>query len=310
MAGEPRAEDDQKVHRKLKKEKREKKEKKKHKKEKKERKESREHKKRKHKHRRHAEAEIKDERVRPKKKRVQAELEKPEEDSAGAQSEPQYEEDMQEEEVKAAVKHAEEDFPLEEEESLAPPEPEERPKHEKKRDAKLQQALLQGGHEQVLDMRTSEILARQLINSINEAIIKDNDLNKNDKLALNKLTFAKQMVQELKKVHIQEEFLRMGGLETLGRWISKMPDGNYPCYNVLEVGLECLQFLPITTEYLRESKVGANVKRLARDTKSDKLKRACTAIIEKWYRMIFNLDNGYDPDGAYEEQYRAYLHEK
>ena len=75
-------------------------------------------------------------------------------------------------------------------------------------------------------------------------------------------------------------------------------------------GLECLQFLPITTEYLRESKVGANVKRLARDTKSDKLKRACTAIIEKWYRMIFNLDNGYDPDGAYEEQYRAYLHEK
>ena len=306
MAGEPRGEVDQKVRRKVKKEKKEKKEKKKHKKEKKERKEAREHKKRKHKHRRHAEPEIKDEKLRHKKKRVKAEPEPAEEESAGEHSEQPFEEEPgEEEEVKAMLKHAEEEFPPEE--SLGEPE---KSKGDKKREAKLQQALLHGGHDQVLDMRTSELLARQLVDQISEAIIKDNELNRNDKLALNKLTFAKQMVQELKKVHIQEEFLRQSGLDALGKWISKMPDGNYPCYNVIEVGLECLQFLPITTENLRESKVGAIVKRLARDTKSDKMKRACTAIIEKWYRMIFNLDNGYDPDGAYEEQYRAYLHDK
>lgn len=90
------------------------------------------------------------------------------------------------------------------------------------------------------------------------------------------------------------------------QWIEKNPDGTYPCLNVIEDTLTLLDTLPVETEHLTDSTLGKQVKKISKDCSSEKIRFKAKDLVNKWYRMIYNLNPRYDAEGAYEDQYRQF----
>lgn len=128
--------------------------------------------------------------------------------------------------------------------------------------------------------------------------------------ALKKLSYSQQLLKGLKNRTVRERFVDIGGCRYMTAWLSKLPDGSYPCLNIIEIGLEIVDFLPIERDDLEESGLGKAVEKLRKHCSSDSLKRKALEIINKWKRQILNIDTGYDEDGRHEEQYRNFVIKK
>ena len=92
----------------------------------------------------------------------------------------------------------------------------------------------------------------------------------------------------------------------LAQWISKNQNGHYPCIDVIEDTLKLLNQLPIDRDHLRESKIGKVVKKISKQVQSNTVQQQAKDLISKWYRMVYNLNGGYEQSGSYEEQYRQF----
>lgn len=139
----------------------------------------------------------------------------------------------------------------------------------------------------------------------------DIESNKNNKPALRKLAFTPELLRKLKNLKVQERFLDIGGCKYLADWLSKLPDGSFPCLNIIETGLEICEFLPIEKEHLLESKLGKAVEKIRKmKNGNDVIKRKSAEVINLWKRRILNLDSGYDETGRHEEQYREFKYKK
>ena len=149
-----------------------------------------------------------------------------------------------------------------------------------------------------------------ILDRMSKWVDKDIELVKSNKPAYHKLMYSNKLFKQLKNNYVQEIFLANEGCETLSWWIDKTPDGNYPSLKVIETVLDIVNVLPITTEHLTQSKLGKIVKRLEKKCSSSRLRIKCKEILNKWYRMIFELNSGYDQAGIYEQQYRQYRESK
>lgn len=128
---------------------------------------------------------------------------------------------------------------------------------------------------------------------------------------MKKLAYTPTLLKKLKNLRTQEAFLDIGGCKYLADWLSKLPDGSFPCLNIIQTGLEIVDFLPIEREHLLESTLGKALTKIKKmKGGNDDIKRKSQEIINKWQRMLLNLDSGYDESGRHEEQYRQYRRHK
>lgn len=165
--------------------------------------------------------------------------------------------------------------------------------------------------DEVLDMRTESAKAAQIIDEMAACIEDDIESNKNNRPALKKLAYSPELLKSLKHLRVQERFLDMGGCKYLADWLSKLPDGSFPCLNIIEIGLEIVDFLPIEKEHLMESKLGKALEKIRKmKGGNDAIKRKSQEIINKWKRQILNMDAGFDESGRHEEQYREFKMKK
>ena len=137
----------------------------------------------------------------------------------------------------------------------------------------------------------------EIFQSMKNAIDDDAESLRNGRPALAKLSYSKDLVGVLKNLKTQEVFLFKNGLAMLKQWISKNQDGSYPCINVLEDALTILEDLRIEQHHLQESKVGKVVKKLSTEGASESVRRRSHHLVTKWYRLIYNLNGGYDGSG-------------
>jgi transcription factor SPN1 len=139
----------------------------------------------------------------------------------------------------------------------------------------------------------------------------DIESNQNNQPALRKLSYSPELLKHLKNYKVQETFLDIGGCKFLADWLAKLPDGSFPCLNIIEIGLEIVDYLPIEKEHLMESRLGKSLAKIKKmKGGNDEVKRKSQEIINKWQRMLLNLDGGYDESGRHEEQYREYRRHK
>ena len=89
------------------------------------------------------------------------------------------------------------------------------------------------------------------------------------KPAIEKLTYTKQLFQELRNLETQKAFLERQGCDMLAQWISKNQNGHYPCINVIEDTLKLLNTLPINDDHLWDSKIGKVVKKISKSISSN-----------------------------------------
>ena len=57
----------------------------------------------------------------------------------------------------------------------------------------------------------------------------------------------------LRKQNIHEDFLEKDGCQRLADWLHPLPDGTYPNQKIVMCILRCIDRLPITPDFLRES---------------------------------------------------------
>lgn len=107
-----------------------------------------------------------------------------------------------------------------------------------------------------LDCRTESKIAAQIIDEMSACIEDDIESNRNGMPALKKLTYSPTLLRSLKNLKVQECFLDINGCKYLAEWLSKLPDGSFPCLNIIEIGLELCDILPIESEHLLQSNLG------------------------------------------------------
>ena len=76
--------------------------------------------------------------------------------------------------------------------------------------------------------------AVSLIEKMHSACIQDYDAIKKEKPAMHRFKMIGEVVELLKKKHIQEVFLELQGCRFLEMWISQNPDNSYPSVQIVE----------------------------------------------------------------------------
>ena len=105
-----------------------------------------------------------------------------------------------------------------------------------------------------------------IFNKMVTAIEQDKRSMLNQEPSLARLIYSKQLTKDLKNLKTRSLFLSQGGCEKIAYWLSKNPDGSYPCLNVVKETLKLLSDLPITTEHLELSEnIGRTVKRISQE---------------------------------------------
>ncbi|CAI2371557.1 unnamed protein product [Moneuplotes crassus] len=154
--------------------------------------------------------------------------------------------------------------------------------------------------------RNMEESLRYIFNRMSRSVDKDLDQIKIGQPAVHKVLYCKRLVQQLKNKTIQKLFLCNDGLTYLSMWLEKSVDGCYPCDEVLGTILDICEFLPVGSEHLHGTKIGKQVKKLEKEALSEKIRSKASEVLHKWYRVVFELNTGYDESGLYERQYREY----
>jgi hypothetical protein len=126
-----------------------------------------------------------------------------------------------------------------------------------------------------------------------EAILLDEISLKERKPALNKLKMVKKIENFLYNYNYQKFFLEFNGLEVLQEWIKRNKDGTFPVFNQINSILDCLNNLNISITNLRNSNIGAYVLELKQSNISKQITKKTTDIIEKWSRIIWDINTNY-----------------
>lgn len=92
----------------------------------------------------------------------------------------------------------------------------------------------------------------------------------------------------------------------LGRWLEPLPDGTYPNINLAREILLTINQLQIDSDNLDRSKnLAYIVKQYSKGcTGNQSIQLLAKSIMDKWSRILFNINTTYDNVGPDEDQYR------
>eukprot|EP00347_Sterkiella_histriomuscorum_P015956 403355047 len=143
------------------------------------------------------------------------------------------------------------------------------------------------------------------------ALLEDHEYIKSGECpAIERLKLLSRVDEQMRKKHIQREFLQQGGLQVLAEWISANPDETYPLAQVIELVFEVLENMPIESNHLENSSLPSVLSRYANNMCSyPHLANRALTIIQRWQAIVYKLNYKYDDEGYHEQKQRE-LREK
>ncbi|KAI8620585.1 hypothetical protein BC830DRAFT_1098532 [Chytriomyces sp. MP71] len=149
-------------------------------------------------------------------------------------------------------------------------------------------------------------LAKNLVDKMKEAALKDVDFNRNGQPAIAKLKLLTLVMGQLSKNHMFTAFLDGGMLDSMKLWLEPLPDGSLPNLDVQMGMFNTLVKLPITTENLRDSKIGRVVMFYTKcDRTTPSALKIANELLEKWMRPILGRSQSYKERGLQTVQFNA-----
>ncbi|CAG9325000.1 unnamed protein product [Blepharisma stoltei] len=145
----------------------------------------------------------------------------------------------------------------------------------------------------ILDAEDEQIIDN-MIKEMEKAANDDIEANLKGLPALYKLKILNKVAKFLKVAKYHMLFLSMNGAFVLGKWLARLPDGSFPSTPLKLSLLESIQDIPIETEHLRNSELGRNIMIIYHNpNETQTVKRLSKFLIEKWSRMIYEIDVDY-----------------
>ena len=156
----------------------------------------------------------------------------------------------------------------------------------------------------------AEKMAKNLIETMKQALEEDNESLLNKKPATSKLKILNSVVAACSKSFLQPQLLEEKLLDILSEWIKPTIDKQLPNMNIRTAVFKILSEIPvkgvtkrvksqvdfdgIEVSHLRGSEIGKLIKMYSIHPKETKENRKMASlIIEKWSRMIFDLSDDY-----------------
>jgi len=145
-----------------------------------------------------------------------------------------------------------------------------------------------------LEAESCENEASWLISKMEEAFKLDQECLECKQLALNKLRILPEFDKILRKEYVQKNFLDKDGLDSIEKWLRKMPDGSSPSQTLKKKLLEIIHILPVEEDHLKNSKLGRLLYEMQRGTNEDiNTKKLLKDIITKWARILLEMPADY-----------------
>lgn len=133
-----------------------------------------------------------------------------------------------------------------------------------------------------------------MITQMKDASEEDKRLNLAGQAAVNKLSMLTDIMKQLNKSDLQTAFIDCGILPVLADWLSLLPDHSLPHLTIRTSFLKLLKDYSITTDMLKDSKLGRVVMGLYKNPKELFSNREMARrLIHNWARPIFGLNSDY-----------------
>ena len=130
-----------------------------------------------------------------------------------------------------------------------------------------------------------------MVSEMRRASDDDRRLNRENKVAIEKLKLMSSVIYELKKCHLLSAFVENGVLLSIAEWLTPLPDKSLPHLQVRSNMLQILESFPaLDSSMLRESGIGKAVMLLYKHPKETRENRIRAGkLVNKWARPIFQL---------------------
>ena len=147
--------------------------------------------------------------------------------------------------------------------------------------------------------------AKDVLEKMLDAYDRDIESNKQGKPGLMKLMISNEIFTNLRKKDLQELFLDRGGLSAFSKWLSRLPDGTFPNYNLVEGVLYCLDGIKMNENSLENSDLLDVIKNYSEGhAKMPALQKLAKTIEEKWNRQVRGVQSNYSKD--FDNKYRVF----
>jgi hypothetical protein len=145
---------------------------------------------------------------------------------------------------------------------------------------------------------------------LREAIEIDKTNTQRNQPAIEKLKLVNIIQKFLSNYYYQKVFLECQGLEILQEWIKRNRDGSYPVFNQISVIVEILDQLPVSVTNLRNCTIGSYVMDLKDIKESKQIQKKASELIEKWSRIVWDINTNYSDFEAENKHYKAIFSNK
>ncbi|CAG9310953.1 unnamed protein product [Blepharisma stoltei] len=152
------------------------------------------------------------------------------------------------------------------------------------------------------DNEQVENLVDTILKEMMQAVDEDISANQDGHPALSKLKMLDKVIKFLTVSKYHDLFLEMNGSLVLSKWLAQSPDGSFPSTPIKEGLLQVMQDIPIQTKNLEESGLGKSVMAIYQNPNETlRVKKLAKHLIDKWSRMIYEIDIDYASLGGVEE---------
>ncbi|KAI3643164.1 hypothetical protein MP228_012719 [Amoeboaphelidium protococcarum] len=145
-------------------------------------------------------------------------------------------------------------------------------------------------------------LISQVCQAMRDAAEQDIESNQNKQPAVEKLKLLPIVQDLLSKTFLYEQILDHEMLECLRIWLEPLPDGSLPNYKIKKSIFDILVKLPVSTDQVRDSRIGRIVAFYAKNDKElVDIKKCAMDLIFTWSRPLV-MKNGNHGAGSQSQQ--------
>ncbi|KAI3637097.1 hypothetical protein MIR68_004803 [Amoeboaphelidium protococcarum] len=146
-------------------------------------------------------------------------------------------------------------------------------------------------------------LISQVCQAMRDAAEQDIESNQNKQPAVEKLKLLPIVQDLLSKTFLYEQILDHEMLECLRIWLEPLPDGSLPNYKIKESIFDILVKLPVSTDQVRDSRIGRIVAFYAKnDRELVDIKKCAMDLIFTWSRPLVMKNGNHGGAGSQSQQ--------
>ncbi|KAI3635116.1 hypothetical protein MIR68_006682 [Amoeboaphelidium protococcarum] len=146
-------------------------------------------------------------------------------------------------------------------------------------------------------------LISQVCQAMRDAAEQDIESNQNKQPAVEKLKLLPIVQDLLSKTFLYEQILDHEMLECLRIWLEPLPDGSLPNYKIKKSIFDILVKLPVSTDQVRDSKIGRIVAFYAKNDKElVDIKKCAMDLIFTWSRPLVMKNGNHGGAGSQSQQ--------